>query len=287
MAASRALAGVIHAGVELAVRLEGLICEEWRRIAAAARSLYPGDASQCMEVGGGVALWLGNGSPLNSATGLGMLRAVGESDLVCVEDFYRARGAHATIGLCPFADPSLLVGLGDRKWRATEFEHVLYLELDLPLPDPDPAIEVRVCQGEERAVWAELVPVGFAREGTPAPGHQRFSRVAASQEDAVLFLAWVDGVPAGTGKLVIADKVGWLSADTTLPEFGGRGVQRAVQLHRLRAAQEAGCELAVTESSLGSGSQRNMERLGFRIAYTHVEFAGPDDESSAQTATGG
>ena len=164
---------------------------------------------------------------------------------------------------------------------------MLYLELDLPLPDPDPAIEVRVCQWEERAVWAELVPVGFARESTPDPGHQRFSRVAASQEDAVLFLAWVDGVPAGTGKLVIADKVGWLSADTTLPEFGGRGVQRAVQLHRLRAAQEGGCELAVTESSLGSGSQRNMERLGFRIAYTHVEFAGPDDESSAQTATGG
>ena len=75
MAASRALAGVIHAGVELAVRLEGLICEEWRRIAAAARSLYPGDASQCMEVGGGVALWLGNGSPLNSATGLGCERS--------------------------------------------------------------------------------------------------------------------------------------------------------------------------------------------------------------------
>jgi len=38
-------------------------------------------------------------------------------------------------------------------------------------------------------------------------------------------------------------------------------------------ADEAGCDLAVTEAVPGGGSQRNMERLGFRIVYTHVEFA--------------
>ena len=37
----------------------------------------------------------------------------------------------------------------------------------------------------------------------------------------------------------------------------------------------AGCDLAVTESAPGSASQRNMERLGFRIAYTRVDLVAP------------
>ena len=95
----------------------------------------------------------------------------------------------------------------------------------------------------------------------------------AAREDAILVLGWVDGQPAGTGALVIDGGVGWLSGDSTLPQYRGRGIQQAIQRHRLRLARDAGCDLAVTESAPGSGSQRNMERLGFRVVYTHVEFA--------------
>ena len=39
---------------------------------------------------------------------------------------------------------------------------------------------------------------------------------------------------------------------------------------RLHEAGRAGCEYAVVSTNPGSGSQRNMERRGFRVAYTKV-----------------
>jgi GNAT superfamily N-acetyltransferase len=85
-------------------------------------------------------------------------------------------------------------------------------------------------------------------------------------------LARVDGEPAGTGSLVIDGGVGWLSGDSTLPRYRRRGVQQAIQRHRLQLARDAGCDLAVIEATPGGASQRNTERLGFRIVYTHVKF---------------
>ncbi|HUV89752.1 MAG TPA: hypothetical protein VMY80_08870 [Anaerolineae bacterium] len=35
-----------------------------------------------------------------------------------------------------------------------------------------------------------------------------------------------------------------------------------------RAAREQGCDLALVLTSPGSDSQRNVERAGFRLAYT-------------------
>jgi GNAT superfamily N-acetyltransferase len=56
----------------------------------------------------------------------------------------------------------------------------------------------------------------------------------------------------------------------TLPEFRGLGIQRAFLQERLRLAQLAGCDLAVTLTLPGTTSQRNAERAGFRTAYTKV-----------------
>jgi hypothetical protein len=39
---------------------------------------------------------------------------------------------------------------------------------------------------------------------------------------------------------------------------------------RLRITQKAGCDLAVTLTMPGTTSQRNVERAGFRTAYTKV-----------------
>jgi GNAT superfamily N-acetyltransferase len=55
-----------------------------------------------------------------------------------------------------------------------------------------------------------------------------------------------------------------------LPEFRQRGVQSALIARRLHEAAKAGCEYAVVSTNPGSGSQRNMERRGFRVAYTKL-----------------
>lgn len=42
---------------------------------------------------------------------------------------------------------------------------------------------------------------------------------------------------------------------------------------RLQEASRAGCEYAVVSTQPGGGSQRHMERRGFRVAYTKVVMA--------------
>jgi len=39
---------------------------------------------------------------------------------------------------------------------------------------------------------------------------------------------------------------------------------------RLTTAAAAGCDLATVQTAPGNASQRNVERLGFRLAYTKL-----------------
>lgn len=266
---------MIHAGFALARRLEHLVCAEFRRLAEVAPAVLPDVSAECIDVGGGVALWLGEGSPVNLAAGLGMVGPIEETDLKRVEAFYHDRGAEAVISMCPLADHSLLACLGRRGWRVSEFEHVLVLELgeqaaaSRTLPT---GVDVRVCEPGERGLWGSIAARGFSDGDSPERRHEEFGAIMAGRRDAILVLARVDGTPAGTGALIIDGGVGWLSGDSTLPRYRKRGIQQAVQRHRLLLAEAAGCELAVTEAAPGGASQRNMERQGFRIAYTYVEF---------------
>jgi GNAT superfamily N-acetyltransferase len=273
---------MIYADRPLACRLESLICAEYRHLASVARKIFPYRAAECIEVAEGVALWLGDGSPVNGAVGMAMRGPVGEEAFERLEGFFHDRGAPAVMGMCPLADPSLLHMLGHRGWTASEFENVLALELDKNSAElglgaaagaaaPPAGLEVRVCLPEERETWGQAAARGFDA-GAPEPAHEEFGRIMVEKDDAILVLARVDGRPAGTGALVVDGGVGWLSGDSTFPGFRGRGIQQAVQRHRLELARAAGCDLAVTEAAPGSQSQRNMERLGFRIVYTHVEF---------------
>lgn len=267
---------MIHADASLARRLEDLICAEFRQLAAVASVVLTGVPVECISVGSGVALWLGHNSPVNLAVGLGMAGPVNEAELERIEAFYHDQGAEAVISICPLAHPSLLDGLGRRGWWASDFEHVLVLELGEGRSESEahaPAgVDVRACALHERKLWGRLAAHGLSSGKAPARRHEEFGAIMAARKDTILLLAWLEGIPCGTGALTISGGVGWLSGDSTLPEYRRRGVQQAVQRHRLALAREAGCELAVTESVPGSASQRNMERVGFRIAYTHVEF---------------
>jgi GNAT superfamily N-acetyltransferase len=82
-----------------------------------------------------------------------------------------------------------------------------------------------------------------------------------------LYLALVEGEPAGAAALVLDDGVGYLASAATLPEMRRRGCQTALIAARLAAAQEAGCELVSSQTRFFSQSQRNLERAGLRLAY--------------------
>jgi ribosomal protein S18 acetylase RimI-like enzyme len=77
-------------------------------------------------------------------------------------------------------------------------------------------------------------------------------------------------VPVGAATLAVSGGVATLSGAGVLPEYRRRGVQSALISARMDAGSAAGCELASSSTWTGTTSQRNLERLGFRIAYPKV-----------------
>jgi GNAT superfamily N-acetyltransferase len=266
------------ADTTLARRIERIAAVGQRAFAEASAARFPTLDSAWLDVGGAIAAWLESASPINGTFGVGMSGAVDASTVAALERFFADRGERPTASICPHAHPSALRALGSRGWAPAAFENVLVRPLAPGERFDAGADAVAVCvahTAEEVGLWAALVANGFAAPEDPTPAELRVARCSADIEGATAFIGYVDGSPAGTGELTIDGEVAYLSTDTTLPQYRRRGVQGALQRARLACALEAGCTTAVTESMPGSASQRNMERLGFTVAYTRVEVCGP------------
>jgi GNAT superfamily N-acetyltransferase len=70
---------------------------------------------------------------------------------------------------------------------------------------------------------------------------------------------------------------------STRHEFRRRGVQAALISARLEAGRAAGCDLAMSVTQPSSGSQRNLERQGFRVVYTRTKFTREWNEPGKQS----
>lgn len=249
------------AGVEFA--------RSWARL-----NSFTGEVS--LPVGGGLASFAGIDSPVTQAFGLGLDGPVTKADMAAMEEFYRAHGSPANIETCPLADPSLLTLLNERGYRPIEYSNVFVRELSDRDSQawPDPASEVRVRRPaeDEAESYSLLVATSFFETIEISPEFLSIFISCFSAAGAFFFMAEVDGVPAGGGMMSIHRGVASLGGTGTLPAFRNRGVQRALLLARLGAAAESGCDLAMVATSPGSGSQRNVERLGFRVVYTRTKF---------------
>jgi GNAT superfamily N-acetyltransferase len=94
-------------------------------------------------------------------------------------------------------------------------------------------------------------------------------------KSAQAFMAFVDGEVAGGGALTVHDGVCGLFGASTLPAMRGRGVQAQVLRSRIDWAISHGCDLAASIAQPGSISHRNIERAGFRVAYTRTKLIRP------------
>jgi GNAT superfamily N-acetyltransferase len=268
----------LHADRALAARIEHSVARDLERFAEVCLGLDPALGAASMPFAGGFALFLAPGSPVNMIYGAGFGVPVSGPQFDAVERFYAERGTRAAISLSPLADEALVAQLGVRGWMVTDFESVLVRELASPAPVPPPAAGVSLhvaSTPEERARWAEISSAAFAAPEAVSAEGVRLGCAMAARDDVTLLLGSVDGAAAGTGALQINSELAWLLSDATLPDHRRRGVQSALLAERTRLAAVAGCELAVTEARPGSTSQRNMERLGYRVVYTRVELIAP------------
>jgi len=221
-------------------------------------------------IAGGTAIFGGRSYPANHIVGMGLYGPVSLEDVERVEEFYRSHRAPCEIVVSPLADESLRELLAPRGYRITEFNSVLIRRLEgCSFVPPADGITVERVTEETGLTWDRMIGEGFAEYG-PVP--ENLFAVFATLPNSLNFLARVDGAPAGGAMGTVMGEAGIaaLFGTATVPEFRGRGVQTALINRRLWEAARQGCEYAVVSTLPGSGSQRNMERRGFRVAYTKI-----------------
>lgn len=237
--------------------------------------LFPDTKAVWMQVAGGWAMFDGVDSPLTQTFGLGLFDSVSPEELDRVESFFRERGAPVFHEVSPLAEPDFLAKLPERGYRPLEFTSVLYRPIGPGCTlsgSRDETIQVRRANDRESAIWAETAAKGWSDILDVAALMREMSQINATREEAFSFLAEREGAPIAAGTLYIVEGVALLGGASTIPEQRRRGAQLALLEHRLQFGAERGCDLAMMCAQPGSGSQRNAERHGFRIAYTRIKW---------------
>jgi GNAT superfamily N-acetyltransferase len=251
----------------------------WDRIgvenARAALKRRPDCGAEVLAVGegGGHAVYLGAGSPLSQAQGIGLNGPVAESDVARMEAFFRDRATPCQIEVASTADPSFPMLLSARGFTILELTHMLALPLAGWTPPGEGAgagIVVERVEADRIEAWVDVVLGGFFDGDEPPPALREGAIAMAMAPGVTAWLAKVEGRPAGGASLLVVDGLGLMAGDGTLAEFRGQGVQTALLSARLAHARDAGCDLAVTCTQPATGSQRNAERLGFQIVYARA-----------------
>jgi len=173
------------------------------------------------------------------------------------DDLEAALALYRNAGLRPWAE-----WVGEGPGWPTVGEHAVVAG---PPAAPEPELEVR--EGERDV---------FARTFVRAVGAPDAHRAPLEAWDAQLYVAYVDGRPAGAGALYIADGIGHLANAATATELRGRGAQTALIRRRIRDAAAAGCTLVSSGAAAGSQSLRNLERAGLRVVYVKTAWRAPE-----------
>jgi len=137
----------------------------------------------------------------------------------------------------------------------------------------------------ESALWTEVGTAGWTAEHPELRDFLRLNgAIAAARTGSLCFLAELDGQPGAAGVLCIHEGVALFGGASTVPALRRRGLQAALLEERMRVAHERGCDLAMMAAEVGSDSQRNTERKGFRIAYTRTKWRLMRSDGQASTS---
>jgi len=294
------------ADLALSRRLERAEALSNARFVESRARVAPSSGACWIEVAGACAMFDGPESPATQTFGLGMSRLPTEEELDRLEAFFTERGAPVYHEVSPLADEKLVPMLSARGYKPFEFTSVMYRPIDLaglkpratgagdafpagtevgeaspagtevaqgfsPADRGNVAITVRLVEAGDVDVFARTSAAGWSHAGL-GDFILEMARVSAASDGVSLFLAELDGEPIATAALSIVEGVAHLAGASTIPSGRNRGAQLALLDRRLRHAAAQGCDVALMGALPGSGSQRNAERNGFRIAYTRLKF---------------
>jgi hypothetical protein len=266
---------MLFADLDLARRLELADAAKHIDYAEARAKLLGTGCCAWERIGGGYAVFAGADNPYSRVMGLGLDGPVSAAAFEHAEAFYLQRGVQPAFSLCPLADPTLLEHLNRRGYQIEMFMHVWCRPLvpDEAFPAPPSGIVVRAIEPEEADLWTLVAFRGGLDSDEAFPNDNVIIAPYPFMAHTRCWLAMHDGDLAGAATLAVHGGVASLFGASTRVPHRHLGVQHALIVARLAAAVDAGCDLAVVHTEPGSPSQRNVERLGFRLAYTKVTMS--------------
>lgn len=254
-------------------RAEGRLCAG---IARAIAAHSPEQRSDVFEIGGGVAVFAGPGSPTNKMIGIGFDGPLEESELDHVERAFAERGAALQAEVATLAEPGLPGLLVKRGYEPVGFENVLGHSLGGLDATPSAGILIERATADTLAEFTDVIVRGFGSpddQGVggdtipPSDEIRRWFMLTMSVPGFEGFVARLDGQMVGGGLLRLDAGIAQLAGAATLPEFRRRGVQTTLLRWRLTHARASSCDVAIVTTQPASKSQQNVQREGFQLLY--------------------
>ncbi len=147
--------------------------------------------------------------------------------------------------------------------------------VDVPELSQSPNIDVRPVGPENATEFGQVLS-----EGLEAPAAAPWlAAFAVGQPGLTAYLAYAGSLAVGAAALFIDGGWGWLFIAAVRPAYRNRGAQTALLARRLEDGRKAGVRtfnVGALRPAPGYGdvfaSYRNVERLGFKIAYNRPNY---------------
>ena len=196
------------------------------------------------------------------------LRAGDEPHIAPLIAWYRDHGVAGRFEMIPgHFDAALGRELARLGYYHSGFHAALICDADQPIATATGAAIEAVTSA---ALMEDFLAAYVSGWGFAEDDHDRFKanvRPWFGQPGWSLYLVRVGDRPAAAATLYVHDKAAYLADAATDPAFCGRGLHTALLTRRIADAREAGADLIFSGAEFLSGSYRNMERIGMRLAF--------------------
>ena len=211
---------------------------------------------------------------LNRAIGVGTIAEATPRLLDRIEGFYASLEKPTRVTMphdfAPAAALRVLERRGYRLAKQEPWSVYIYDRKGMP-PLPDvPGLTIERVKPEMATIYARTSFESFSERG---PGFVNIveALVRSRRRGLRAFLGRIDGEPAATGMLFDARPVGGLGNGSVAPAFRGRGLQRALIVHRMRDGWARGYRLFFGQTQ-NPVSAHNMESIGWRKLYDEQDY---------------
>jgi len=238
-------------------------------------------AAEAIAIAGGSVGRGTPGTPENHAVGLGMAGPVSPQDFRRAVAFMEEVGAEPRFEVCPFADASMMELIGASGFRPVDADMVFFRELTgrVTAEGADAGIRVAVIDPADDALLEAQVRTvirGFMKPGDAFP--EAMVPVAkrwGKHPRTVTVGAWLNGELVGGGSMDVCGEVAALFGASVVEHARRKGVQQSMLAARISLGYERGARIASIGSRPGGGTERNVRRMGFQVAYTKLSFIRP------------